>query len=178
MTKTKTRVSELYKVGLGWDTGKHTGFDIDLHIRCIESKTGKTHHYYYGNKRSADGAIKLSEDNLTGEGEGDDEYAKMKLEKLKNKNIDIIIISAEIYSPSNATFRDIRNEVIRAYNKGGKILAQYELDQDPGYDDCSAIVFASLLKTGDYWEFCPAGIGMRAVDMNNTQFVLQQLGYS
>ncbi len=68
-------------VGLGWDVRTTTGADYDLDasaLLCDES--GKVlsngHFVFYNNLKSPDGSVEHTGDNLTGEGEGDDEIVR------------------------------------------------------------------------------------------------------
>ncbi|MGW2262615.1 TerD family protein, partial [Streptomyces sp. NPDC001780] len=65
-------------VGLGWDVRTTTGTDYDLDasaLLCDENgKVGSNEHFvFYNNLTSPDGSVQHTGDNLTGEGEGDDE---------------------------------------------------------------------------------------------------------
>src|SRR6476620_6771907 len=71
-------------VGLGWDVRTTTGTDFDLDASAIGVKAdGKVasdkHFVYFNNLTSPDGSIEHTGDNLTGEGEGDDEAIKVNL---------------------------------------------------------------------------------------------------
>lgn len=61
-------------VGLGWDPAQ-IGKTIDIDSACtvINSSYASKEVVYFNHKDSADGAVKHSGDNLTGEGAGDDE---------------------------------------------------------------------------------------------------------
>ena len=68
-----------FTIGLGWDTNQtDTGFDFDLDASAFilgENKKILADEYYvfYNNLKSPDGSVEHTGDNLTGEGEGDDE---------------------------------------------------------------------------------------------------------
>ena len=66
-------------VGLGWDVNQYDGaadFDLDASAFML-GKNGKVRKdedfIFYGNLKSADGSVRHTGDNLTGEGDGDDE---------------------------------------------------------------------------------------------------------
>ena len=72
-------------IGLGWDTNKYDGgadFDLDAAAFLLNSN-GKVNNdadfVFYGNLKHASGAVEHMGDNLTGEGEGDDEQIKVDL---------------------------------------------------------------------------------------------------
>ena len=65
-------------VGLGWDVRTTTGADFDLDASALMCGTdGKVrsdaHFIFFNQLRSPDGSVEHTGDNLTGEGEGDDE---------------------------------------------------------------------------------------------------------
>ena len=71
-------------VGLGWDVRTTTGTDFDLDASAIVlGADGKVlsdkHFIFFNNLTSPDGTVEHTGDNLTGEGEGDDEQVKVNL---------------------------------------------------------------------------------------------------
>src|SRR6187551_17687 len=71
-------------VGLGWDERTTSGqeFDLDASALMVGS-SGKvisdSHFIFFNNLKSPDGSVEHTGDNLTGEGEGDDEAIKVNL---------------------------------------------------------------------------------------------------
>ncbi|MEV8418339.1 TerD family protein, partial [Streptomyces niveus] len=71
-------------IGLGWDARSTTGADFDLDASALlVNAAGKVpsdqHFIFYNNLKSPDGSVEHTGDNLTGEGEGDDESLKVNL---------------------------------------------------------------------------------------------------
>ncbi len=71
-------------VGLGWDTRTTTGADYDLDASALATGSSlkvlsDQHFIFYNNLRSPEGTIEHTGDNLTGEGEGDDESINIDL---------------------------------------------------------------------------------------------------
>ena len=65
-------------VGLGWDVRSTEGADFDLDASCfLCGETGKVRSdadfIFYNQLTAPDGSVEHTGDNLTGEGEGDDE---------------------------------------------------------------------------------------------------------
>ena len=65
-------------VGLGWDVRETEGVDFDLDASCfLTGETGKVRSdadfIFYNQLQTPDGSVQHTGDNLTGEGEGDDE---------------------------------------------------------------------------------------------------------
>ena len=63
------------KIGLGWDTR----LDIDASIILLDANNNKIDYVSYSKLTSNDKAIHHLGDNLTGEGDGDDEVITVKL---------------------------------------------------------------------------------------------------
>src|SRR5881227_1167070 len=74
-------------VGLGWDarTTSGAGFDLDASALLVNS-AGKvlsdSHFVFFNNLNSPDGSVEHTGDNLTGEGDGDDEAIKVNLARV------------------------------------------------------------------------------------------------
>ena len=89
-------------VGLGWDTNKYDGgadFDLDASAFLVGAN-GKVRNdndfIFYGNLQSTDGSVTHTGDNLTGEGDGDDEVLIIDFSKVP-ADIEKIAITVTIY---------------------------------------------------------------------------------
>ena len=151
-------------VGLGWDIRTTTGGDFDLDASAIGAKgDGKVltdqHFVFYGNLKSPEGAIEHTGDNLTGEGEGDDEQIKVDLTVMPAE-VDKIAFPVSIYDADkrSQTFGQVRNAFIRVLNQAdGAELARYDLTEDASTE--TAMVFGELYRSGTEWKFRAVGQG-------------------
>ena len=71
-------------VGLGWDARTTSGADFDLDASALLVDPGSKilsnqYFVFFNNLTSPDGSVEHTGDNLTGEGEGDDEMIKVNL---------------------------------------------------------------------------------------------------
>src|SRR5215207_3939092 len=71
-------------VGLGWDVRTTTGADFDLDASALlcgaDGRVLSDQHFvFYNNLVSPDGSVQHTGDNLTGQGEGDDEMIRVNL---------------------------------------------------------------------------------------------------
>src|SRR4029453_3768048 len=71
-------------VGLGWDVRTTTGADFALYATPLICGPGgkglsASHFVFFNNLKSPDGTVEHTGDNLTGEGEGDDELIKVNV---------------------------------------------------------------------------------------------------
>lgn len=142
-------------VGLGWDARVTDGskFDLDASI-FILGESGQVlddaSFIFYNNKKSVDGSVEHLGDNQSGEGEGDDEQANVKLNGLaaavKKLVFAVTIHDAEARKQS---FGQVANAYIRVVNKAdGKELARYDLSEDASTE--TAMIFGELYHNGYY----------------------------
>src|ERR1700712_1586433 len=109
-------------VGLGWDARSTTGADFDLDASAILLNTGgkvvsDKHFVFFNNLTSPDGSVEHTGDNLTGEGEGDDEQVKVNLAGLDSE-ADKVVFPVSIYDADarSQSFGQVRNAFIRVVN--------------------------------------------------------------
>ena len=151
-------------VGLGWDVRTTTGTDFDLDASAIlVSAEGKVRNdqdfVFFNNLKSADGSVEHTGDNLTGEGEGDDEQVKVNLAGVP-ADVAKIVFPVSIYDAENRqqSFGQVRNAFIRVVNQAdGVELARYDLSED--YSTETALVFGELYRNGAEWKFRAVGQG-------------------
>ncbi|MZD09839.1 chemical-damaging agent resistance protein C [Streptomyces sp. SID5785] len=151
-------------VGLGWDVRTTTGTDFDLDASAIlTSAEGKVRNdqdfVFFNNLKSADGSVEHTGDNLTGEGEGDDEQVKVNLATVP-ADVDKIVFPVSIYDAENRqqSFGQVRNAFIRVVNQtGGAEIARYDLSEDASTE--TAMVFGELYRNGAEWKFRAVGQG-------------------
>ncbi|MEO6880986.1 MAG: TerD family protein [Mycobacteriaceae bacterium] len=151
-------------VGLGWDVRSTTGTDFDLDATAIAcGADGKVlsdgHFIFFNNLKLADGTIEHTGDNLTGEGEGDDEALKVNLGAMAPE-VDKIVFPVSIYEGDTRSqnFGQVRNAFIRVVNEaGGTELARYDLSEDASTE--TAMVFGELYRNGAEWKFRAVGQG-------------------
>ena len=151
-------------VGLGWDVRTTTGAEFDLDASAIVAgPDGKVvsdkHFIFFNNKTSPDGTVEHTGDNLTGEGEGDDEQIKVNLAGLP-ADVDKVVFPVSIYDADSRSqsFGQVRNAFIRVVNDAdSKELARYDLSEDASTE--TAMVFGELYRHGTEWKFRAVGQG-------------------
>ncbi|MFI1395274.1 TerD family protein [Streptomyces sp. NPDC020681] len=151
-------------VGLGWDIRTTTGSDFDLDASALLTNTeGKVtndgNFVFFNNLKSPDGSVEHTGDNLTGEGEGDDEQIKVNLASVP-ADVDKIVFPVSIYEAESRqqSFGQVRNAFIRVVNQaGGTELARYDLSEDASTE--TAMVFGELYRNGAEWKFRAIGQG-------------------
>ncbi|TQF05629.1 TerD family protein [Kitasatospora acidiphila] len=151
-------------VGLGWDARTTTGADFDLDASALlcneQGKVGKDSDFvFFNNLKSPDGSVEHAGDNLTGDGEGDDEVIKVDLSTVPPA-VSKIVFPVSIYDADvrSQNFGQVRNAYIRVVNQlGGQEIARYDLSEDASTE--TAMVFGELYRNGTEWKFRAIGQG-------------------
>jgi tellurium resistance protein TerD len=151
-------------VGLGWDVRVTTGADFDLDASALllgaDGKVLSDQHFvFFNNLTSPDGTVEHTGDNLTGEGEGDDEAVNVDLARM-DPRVDRIVFPVSIYDAVNRgqAFGQVRNAFIRVVNSaGGAEIARYDLTEDASTE--TAMVFGELYRYNSEWKFRAIGQG-------------------
>ncbi|QIK07818.1 TerD family protein [Streptomyces sp. Je 1-4] len=151
-------------VGLGWDVRTTTGADYDLDasaLLCTEAGkvVSDAHFVFYNNLTSPDGSVQHTGDNLTGEGEGDDESIDVTLSAVPAEIAKIAFpVSIHEAEGRGQSFGQVRNAFIRVVNQAdGVELARYDLSEDASAE--TAMVFGELYRHGAEWKFRAVGQG-------------------
>ena len=156
-------------VGLGWDAAEQQGGlfggrtqDIDCDaIAFLLNSEGKVESssdvVFFNNLRHMSGCVLHQGDNLTGEGEGDDEQIMVDLAGLPSK-YERIVILVSIYKATDRGqhFGMIRNAFIRLVDADkNKELCIYNLSEN--YAGTTALVFGELYRYKGEWKFNAVG---------------------
>jgi tellurium resistance protein TerD len=153
------------KIGLGWDTNAtDTGgsYDLDASVFLLDSTdkvTADSDFIFYNNLTSTDGSVVHQGDNLTGEGDGDDEVITVDLTKVDPKYTSFAItVTIDSAEAKNQNFGQVNNSYVRVLNASDDTeLAKFELDED--YSSETAILFGTLYLKGGEWRFKAEGSG-------------------
>lgn len=151
-------------VGLGWDARTTTGAGFDLDASALLLNTGGKvvsdgHFVFFNNLKSPDGSVEHTGDNLTGEGEGDDEVIKVAIASVP-QDVDKIVFVVSIYEAEQRaqSFGQVRNAYIRVVNDAdSQELARYDLSEDASTE--TAMNFGELYRNGAEWKFRALGQG-------------------
>jgi tellurium resistance protein TerD len=151
-------------VGLGWDARTTSGaaFDLDASALLLNS-AGKVlsdqHFVFFNNLTSPDGSVEHTGDNLTGEGEGDDESIKVDLSRVP-ADVEKIVFTVSIYDAESRqqSFGQVRNAFIRVVNQAdGAEVTRYDLSEDASTE--TAMIFGEMYRNNGEWKFRAVGQG-------------------
>jgi tellurium resistance protein TerZ len=144
------------RMGLGWDPVKATGFfaklfsfdSIDLDASCLLFDKNKKllQIIYYANLQSSKGAIIHTGDNLTGEGDGDDESIRVDLEKLPQS---VYYLAFTINSFEGHTFDQVENAFCRLIDESTEQeICRYTLSEKGKH---TGVIMATISRTPSGW---------------------------
>lgn len=166
-------------VGLGWDAVEQPqGFfsrifngkiDIDCDASVFLCQGGKfvdnDDLVYFGNLEHHSHAVKHMGDNLTGEGEGDDEEIFVDLNKLPNE-YDKLIFVVNVYKGMEREqhFGMIKRAFIRVVDtETNEELCRFNLTED--YSGMLSMIAGEVYKRGDEWKFNAIGNGTKDINL-------------
>jgi tellurium resistance protein TerD len=150
-------------IGLGWDARSTTGAPFDLDASALMCSGGRVMgdewFIFYNQLHSPDGSVEHTGDNLTGEGEGDDESLLVDLSKVPDRCDKIIFpVSIHLADDRGQAFGQVSNAFIRVVNQAdGQELARYDLSEDASTE--TAMIFGELYRYQGEWKFRAVGQG-------------------
>ena len=170
------------RIGLGWDPveQKKGGLfgsifggsapDIDCDASVIVCRggrlAGKDDVVYFGNLKHPSGAIVHTGDNLTGEGEGDDEQILVDLTAVPAA-YDKLVFVVNIYDCESRKqdFGMIANAFIRICDeRTGEEFCRYNLSES--YAGMTAMIFGEIYRHNGEWKFNAIGQGTKDKGLN------------
>lgn len=166
LTKGNPGLSKII-VGLGWDTNKYDGcadFDLDAaaFLLAANGKVASDSDFvFYGNLKHSSGGVEHMGDNLTGEGDGDDEQIKVNLAAVP-ASVDKIGFTVTIYEAESRkqNFGQVSNAYIRIVDETSNAeLIRYDLGEDFSVE--TAVVVGELYRNNGEWKFNAIGSGFQ-----------------
>ena len=156
-----------FTIGLGWDANaSSTGgsFDLDASIFVLnENKklVGDDFFVFYNNLQSPDKSVTHTGDNLTGDGDGDDEQIKIDLTKIDSSVKEIcIVVTIHDAETRKQNFGQVRNSFIRIVDDSNNTeLVKYELEEDFSIE--TAVEFGRIYNREGQWKFEAIGMGQK-----------------
>ncbi|MGW4894399.1 TerD family protein [Kitasatospora sp. NPDC004240] len=162
LTKAAPNLTQV-QIGLGWDARSTTGAPFDLDASALLSSGGRVlgdeYFVFYNNLKSPEGSVEHQGDNLTGDGDGDDEVVVVNLE-LVPAQVDKVVFAVSIYDAEARmeNFGQVRNAYIRVVNNvDGQEIARYDLTEDASSE--TAMIFGELYRYAGEWKFRAVGQG-------------------
>lgn len=161
---------KLALVGLGWDTNRYDGgadFDLDASAFML-GENGKLlrdeDFVFYNNLNGRDGAVVHTGDNLTGDGDGDDEVIMIDFSKIP-REIKKIAICVTIHDAEarRQNFGQVSNAYIRIaklsdeFDTVGEPVLKFDLEEEFSIE--TALVVAEIYFKNGEWKFNAVAAG-------------------
>ena len=161
---------KLALVGLGWDTNRYDGgADLDLDASaCLLGENGKLlrdeDFVFYNNLNGRDGAVVHTGDNLTGDGDGDDEVIMIDFSKIPSE-IKKIAICVTIHDAEarRQNFGQVSNAYIRIakladeFDTVGEPVLKFDLEEEFSIE--TPLVVAGVYVKNGAWKFNAVAAG-------------------
>lgn len=166
-------------VGLGWDPVQNRGggglfgalfggggganIDCDASVLMLGAEgriRNNSDVIYFGNLKSPDGSVQHTGDNLTGDGDGDDEQILVDLNRVPQQ-VDKLVFVVNIYDcvKRNQHFGMIQNAFIRIVNTANnQEIIHFNLTDD--YSGKTCLVVGEIYRHGNEWKFAAVGNGI------------------
>ena len=148
------------RMGLGWDAVKKRGLfgsrsqsiDLDASALLFDASGQLVDQVWFQQLTSRDGAVQHTGDNLTGEGEGDDESIRVHLDGVSPAVRSIVFT---VNSFTGQDFSQIENAFCRLIDETTEAeVARYDLS---GSGRHTAQVMAKLTREGTGWTMTAIG---------------------
>ncbi|WP_264990204.1 TerD family protein [Lysinibacillus piscis] len=168
------------KVGLGWDpvaekksggflgglfsggnSGSGRNIDCDASVLMLRDDkiVAGEDVIYFGKLTSNCGSVQHSGDNLTGDGDGDDEVITIDLSAVPSAYNKLVFV-VNIYDAAgrNQHFGMIQNAYIRVYDdRTNNELIRYSLTDD--YSNLTSLICGEIYRHETEWKFAAVGSG-------------------
>lgn len=151
-------------IGLGWDARSSDGqaFDLDASVFMTNDKNrvlSDDYFIFYNQLISPCGSVQHTGDNLTGDGDGDDESVIVELDKVP-ANIKSLFVTVTIHDAEvrRQNFGQVSNAFVRLVNhETGQEVLRFDLSED--YSTETAMVFGEVYRHNGEWKFRAIGQG-------------------
>jgi stress response protein SCP2 len=141
-------------MGLGWDPAKRRGnIDLDASVIAFDGSGRRLAMVWFMNRGEWNGALRHGGDNLTGQGEGDDEQIYVDLDRLPTEVASLVFT---ITSYRGHRFTDVKNAFCRLVDsRSGAELVRYNLSEA---QPSTGVIMAVLRRTApSRWEMRAIG---------------------
>lgn len=171
-------------VGLGWDESEDRS-DLAVNIDCdasvilcgadgkaIDRDNMKASTVYFDSLRHSSGSVVHMGDNVTGEGDGDDEQIMVYLDKVP-ENIHRIVFVVNIFHAAlrHQHFGMLKNAFIRLVDADEYAeLCRFELNEN--YDQMTGLVVGEIYRRDNVWRFNAIGRALREASYLREIFAL------
>lgn len=159
-------------IGAGWDVaqskigsffgGGGSSIDLDVSLICLDANGEVVETVWFRNLKNSNNSIIHKGDNLTGEGEGDDEVITVDLDNLP-KNIKTLVTT--ISSFRGQTFDRVQNAFCRVVNMEDNVeMAKYNLSESGNY---TSLIISKIQNNHGIWSMTALGVKCMGSTIND-----------
>ncbi len=144
LVKTGAPALRTVTMGLGWDpVGRGKDVDLDASVIAFDEWGKDVDKIWYGNLTGLKGAIKHSGDNLTGQGDGDDEVITLQLDQVP-PSVQTLVFTVNSFTQQK--FTEVKNAYCRLLDDRGSELVRFDLtDAEPR----TGVLMCLMRRQGD-----------------------------
>lgn len=144
LVKTGAPALRTVRMGLGWDPVRR-GADVDLDASVIafDVRGRDVEKVWYGNLRGFGDAVTHSGDNLTGEGDGDDEVITLHLDRLPQE-VEALVFTVNSFRGQK--FTELKTAYCRLLDDSGTELVRYDLGDAEAR---TGVLMAKIVREAD-----------------------------
>jgi len=165
LSKANPNLSKI-RIGLGWDVRQTGGpaFDLDASAFMLKAD-GRVRMaqdlIFYNNKTSVDGSVFHHGDNLTGQGDGDDETVSLELTRVPPE-IQKVVFVCSIYEAEvrQQNFGMVSRAFIRVVDDlTNQEMCRFDLTEEASL--LSSMIFGEVYRYNNEWKFRAVGQGIQ-----------------
>jgi len=153
------------RVGLGWDVRQTSGaaFDLDASVFLLGQDgrvANQSNFIFYNNLRNMNGSVQHMGDNLTGQGEGDDEQVAVDLPNIP-PDIHRVVFVVTIYEADQRmqNFGMVQRAFIRLVDaNSNQEVVRFDLTEEAS--QFNTMMIGELYRYGPEWKFKALGQGL------------------
>ena len=135
-------------VGLGWDFDSYNVFDLDSSVVTFDNYLYYLSRVNFQQLSIYDDAINLNGDDLTGEGDGDDEEIRISLSSLPSS---VETFTVQLNSYNGNSLKDVKSAYIRL-SGDSEVIGSYSITQA---GDNLGLLIGVFRKLENGWYFTP-----------------------
>ena len=153
LVKTGAPVLRRVAMGLGWDpAASGRSIDLDASAIVVDGRGKKVESVWFMSKSAYRGAIEHSGDNLTGDGDGDDETIEVDLSRLPDAAQAIVFV---VNSFQGQKFTEVRSAYCRLLDRdSGAELVRFDLTESKPH---TGVIMCVLHRAGSTWDMTAIG---------------------
>ena len=141
--------SNYLHVGLGWDYDPSNRYDLDSSIVAFDYNISYLDRVNYQQLEAYNGNISLNGDDVTGEGDGDDEEIRIFLDKLPSE---VQIFTVQLNSYTFNTLKYVKSAYIRLSTET-EVIGTYSINQ--AGENIGLLIGCFSKSASNKWSFKP-----------------------